>query len=481
MHPVSERAGIGCAARPHLLVVAGVAFLSACSLHPQALPIHYKLNPKTIATLQDADLSGSVDGVAAQIEGALEMLVGTPAAPQYLVLPKWSDDDFDPNYGADRLDEDAFAALRVDNGRRFARQLEILRAAESNPRLYAEIPEPKYAADLWATWRERYDDLVADPKAEVDLGGGEKLTRQEDAVALFTDWYPTLRESAEMYRQQCLHCHGTEGGGDGPTAPFLDPKPRDYRQGKFKWATVIYNTRPLRSDIRRILENGVMGTAMPPFKRYSRGQLEGLVDYVQLLAVRGETETLLAAVTAEAGQLPSDEILADYETIWDKWLEADKNATSFAGEVPREVTPESIEHGRQLFIAEPAKCATCHGLDGRGDGESQYEPSADGSKVKKNDDWGNPSSPRNFYQAILRGGSRPIDLFRRIRNGISGTIMPAADASLSDADVWDLVHFVESLIESHDISRREEAKLAQAASTPVEPHEASETPSDSGH
>ena len=72
-------------------------------------------------------------------------------------------------------------------------------------------------------------------------------------------------------------------------------------------------------------------------------------------------------------------------------------------------------------------------------------------------------------------------MFRRIRSGISGTIMPAADASLTDADVWDLVHYVESLIEAHDISRREEAKLAQASSTPAEPHEASESPSDSGH
>src|SRR5262249_29870956 len=33
-----------------------------------------------------------------------------------------------------------------------------------------------------------------------------------------------------LYRLHCLHCHGVSGAGDGPTAAFLYPTPRDYRR-----------------------------------------------------------------------------------------------------------------------------------------------------------------------------------------------------------------------------------------------------------
>ena len=42
-----------------------------------------------------------------------------------------------------------------------------------------------------------------------------------------------------IYRKNCLHCHGVSGAGDGPTAPFLYPIPRDYRKGIFKFTSTI--------------------------------------------------------------------------------------------------------------------------------------------------------------------------------------------------------------------------------------------------
>ena len=41
-------------------------------------------------------------------------------------------------------------------------------------------------------------------------------------------------EQGGLYRQHCVHCHGITGDGMGPTAPFLNPYPRDYRPGVFK-------------------------------------------------------------------------------------------------------------------------------------------------------------------------------------------------------------------------------------------------------
>ena len=44
-----------------------------------------------------------------------------------------------------------------------------------------------------------------------------------------------LKDGRNLYMQHCLHCHGVSGDGAGPTAKFLNPRPRDYRQGIFKF------------------------------------------------------------------------------------------------------------------------------------------------------------------------------------------------------------------------------------------------------
>ncbi|MFM8288939.1 MAG: c-type cytochrome, partial [Planctomycetaceae bacterium] len=97
------------------------------------------------------------------------------------------------------------------------------------------------------------------------------------------------------------------------------------------------------------------------------------------------------------------------------------------------------------------KCSECHGLSGRGDGPntevfgkitgSQPEQTYDHPGL--HDDWGNVIQPRNLTRGVYRFGRKPIDLYRRINQGINGTPMPKAD--LSDQELWDLVNFVMSL------------------------------------
>jgi mono/diheme cytochrome c family protein len=441
-----------------ILMLAGAA--GPCEYKPRLEPLEYGLSEATHAALEGADyLDAPADALEAQIAGALEFLVGTPQHPQYLLLEDWYDQELNPNYGSDELSDADFDQLVEDNRLRFAPQLRMIHA-----RRYSEVIEPRYAADLWQRWTSEYlPGLLEDPEAEVDLGDGETATRHEDAIYFIEHWYPTLRESALTYRQQCFHCHGTEGGGNGPTSKFLDPLPRDYRQGVFKWVSVDRNTRPRREDLHRILSDGVQGTAMPPFARFSTGVIHGLVDYVRLLAVRGEVERLLAATAASEGYLPPASVLENYELVWNRWLDSANNYTWFDGEVPK-ATPETIAHGKELFQSEPANCFTCHGMDGRGDGEAIFETNAEGERVRRLDEWGQPSNPRNFQQAILRGSGRPIDMWRRVRYGIGGTIMPAAEASVSDEDLWHIVHFVQSLLQENDITRVTERKLAARAS-----------------
>ncbi len=39
-----------------------------------------------------------------------------------------------------------------------------------------------------------------------------------------------------IYFQRCSFCHGLLGDGEGPAAKYLDPRPRDFTLGTFKFA-----------------------------------------------------------------------------------------------------------------------------------------------------------------------------------------------------------------------------------------------------
>lgn len=269
--------------------------------------------------------------------------------------------------------------------------------------------------------------------------------------------YPTLARSAENYARECLHCHGVEGGGDGPSAYGLSPKPRDFRNGIFKYTALKDQSRPRRRDILHTLEQGVAGTSMPNFQRLSEIEREGLADYVRFLAVRGEVETLLVATWKEEGELSADSVHECASIVWSRWQKADSKLVVFDGEVPAS-SPQRIARGDALFHdGLKGNCLSCHGTGGAGDGPAAWKIGVDGKREPAYvDAWGEPIRPRDLRTGVFRGGSRPIDLYRRIYAGIPGGPMPALgeartkDGALlvSSDDIWCLVHYVRSLSSS---------------------------------
>ena len=97
----------------------------------------------------------------------------------------------------------------------------------------------------------------------------------------------------------------------------------------------------------------------------------------------------------------------------------------------------SIARGQEIFL-DPnlTQCGICHGDTGRGDGVNAdaYE-----------DDWGYVLRPRDFTAGVFRVGEAPEDLWRSIATGINGTPMGAFDGNLTGEQIWDVVHFVQSL------------------------------------
>jgi mono/diheme cytochrome c family protein len=487
------------------MAVGVLVALSGCGGENGHADLEWQLSQRTLDSFEEAQLKHP-EAAEAHLLGALEMLFGTPQAPRYLLTEEareiLEDEGIDPwNAGGDwELSEEEREAFKRDNReRRFKLQFQQLAL-----RNYDAVPEPRYAADLWKRWLTRFEPLHTgvrgedgeferdesgkvvrvDPDSKLDPEDEESWTWHKEAEYLFESHYPTLRESAEMYRMQCLHCHGSEGGGDGPTAPYLDPRPRDYRLGKFKFMPVENGKRPRRQDLVHRLQEGVTFTSMPSFARFSRAQVEGLADYVRLLAMRGEVELLLALEITDNGDLPPEAVMETYLDIRERWETADEGFVGGDVAVPpvASITQANIDRGRELFLSEKAACATCHGEDGRGRGEALYEYEEvkdvngevvlddEGAPVLrvarlKPDDWGNPSAPRNFRNAIFRGGSRPIDLYRRIRTGITGTIMPGND-QLTDEEIWDLVYYVKSIANEFDIAtvyRHKQERLAAHA------------------
>jgi mono/diheme cytochrome c family protein len=47
----------------------------------------------------------------------------------------------------------------------------------------------------------------------------------------------TLAAAKELFLKNCATCHGQEGKGDGPAGLALDPKPRDFTSGEFKYGS----------------------------------------------------------------------------------------------------------------------------------------------------------------------------------------------------------------------------------------------------
>ena len=90
------------------------------------------------------------------------------------------------------------------------------------------------------------------------------------------------------YTMFCNSCHGPTGKGDGPVGAALNPKPRDFSVGDFKFDTDKDGTPGSDTDLRNVIKNG--GTAyggspmMAPWgATLSEADLDNLVAFVRSL------------------------------------------------------------------------------------------------------------------------------------------------------------------------------------------------------
>ena len=208
----------------------------------------------------------------------------------------------------------------------------------------------------------------------------------------------------EIYKAACMTCHGVKGDGKGPSAKWLDPRPRDFTSGIFKWRTTPYGMVPVESDIERTIRDGVPGTDMFPFGKILSGSSRlAVARYIMHFSSQFE----------------------------DPSTASPKPVLIFPLKRPFPPSDASAAKGKTLYTT---NCVICHGENGDGNGPA-------GQAMV--DSWGFPIKPWDFTRGYYKSGSTDADLFRTITTGPYGAGMPPF-GHLSEEDRWSLVDYVRS-------------------------------------
>ncbi len=209
------------------------------------------------------------------------------------------------------------------------------------------------------------------------------------------------QRGAKAFGKYCVSCHGVEGDGSGPSAEWLDPRPRNFTTGTFKFRSTPSGELPTDDDLLRTISRGLNHTNMPHWNALTSREQRDLVQYVKTISPRFAKEPQGKPIV-----IPPRPAL----------------------------TPQLAEKGHGVW--NKMQCANCHGDGGKGDGSSA---------PTLRDDWGFPITPRDFTSGPLKVGDQPEDLYRAFITGLNGSPMPSFAESLTPEEAWALVAYVRTL------------------------------------
>jgi mono/diheme cytochrome c family protein len=246
----------------------------------------------------------------------------------------------------------------------------------------------------------------------------------------------------DVYATYCVGCHGEKGDGAGPAARFLDPKPRDFRLGKLKFANVPSGEPPRDEDYEHTIIHGLMGTAMPAFPLITQQERTALVAYVRAFAVKKQGSGTLLSI----GRDP------------------------FAKDPTK-----GIEEGRKAYHV-IGQCWSCH---------AAYEPWSEIDRLRvangmpssemptdlftpkaKDSEWGTPIRPPDFLTDRIKTGTSVETLAQVIGAGVGGTAMPTWAGVLEPKQIWGLAYYVRSLALLRGTAQADDLQRSLTATQP---------------
>jgi mono/diheme cytochrome c family protein len=257
------------------------------------------------------------------------------------------------------------------------------------------------------------------PSATGQAGNG-RVARAETLTAA-----PASATTGQtLYQRWCESCHGAQGDGTGTGARYVYPPPRNLLSGRFSLVS-SENRIVSRTDIERVLRNGMPGTAMVAYENKVReDELKALVDEVCRLCEVGAAARY-AANCDRTGEAPDEEQRREFVARY--------TTPSAALVVPSFSVHDrrAVERGKLLFHSQG--CSSCHGSDGVG-----------ATDVALIDETDHAVRPRDLVHEPFKGGHQPEAIYRRIHVGFPSGPMPAHTA-LSEQQTVDLVCYVVSL------------------------------------
>src|SRR6202142_515082 len=231
-------------------------------------------------------------------------------------------------------------------------------------------------------------------------------------------------DAAMSYRRYCLVCHGPLGDGNGESAQWLDPKPRDFTLGVFKCRSTPTGTLPTDQDLFDTIARGLDRSNMPQWSTFTKQERVDLVAWIKHFSPRWVNEKPGTPI-----QIPPEP----------------------------EVTADRIKAGRDVYAR--VQCWKCHGVAGQANG-----PSA----PTLTDDLGRPIAPYNFTEgARPKCGDTDRDIYRIFMTGLDGTPMPSFADNIKPDEAWDLVFYLRTLMSQNS---KEKAMAKQLGLKPVDPN-----------
>lgn len=223
--------------------------------------------------------------------------------------------------------------------------------------------------------------LIAAPLVHAET---DEKSSSPDAIAAF--------RGEQVYSRNCATCHGHAGDGTGPAARYLDPRPRDFTLGIYKFRSTPAGMLPTDDDLFRTITLGIPRTRMPAFSNVlTERERRDVVAYI-----KGFSDNFKNMPAADSISIREE---------------------------PK-ATAESIAEGKNIYVING--CWTCHGAAGRGTGEAA---------TALKDVWGHEIRPVDFTAGKYKGGSDNRSIFRTINTGLTGTPMPSfAESYLYGSD-----------------------------------------------
>lgn len=270
---------------------------------------------------------------------------------------------------------------------------------------------------------------------------------------------PSLQGSADLqgegeriYRERCITCHGARGLGDGFAAAYMTTRPRDFSTGEYR----LHSTTdfPSDEDLYRSITVGVPAFGMPSFEYLSANDRWALVEYIKALgqaayAARLESEAVKDELGFESDE-PNADLMAQHR---DRLNEIHAASIQYAAAqlsegdaLPIPAAPYrakvSLTRGEALYGE--LGCASCHGVNGDGEGNSIEAMTDNQGRVVR---------PRNFREGAwyFKAGNRRDDIVRVIIGGMPGTPMPSLDlGEKENRKLWDVAVYVQHLATTTD-------------------------------